>query len=351
MPKKTSLFEKHQDLKARFVSFAGWQMPLYYKGIHSEVSAVRNTGGLFDVSHMARITIRGDDTLPFLEHLSTNSVIDKPFGKAFYTVFCNEQGGAVDDLLVYLISPKLAFIVVNAANREKDYLHLLSQCKPYSVWIEPHFEDEGILSLQGPNSHEIVRDYAYLKPFEFVWLEGGVFISRTGYTGERGYEFYGPKNTINHLWDRLLKSGSHFGIEPCGLAARDILRLEMGYALYGHELSETIDPLESVARFAVKMDAHEFLGKQAMQSATNLRVPIAIAGMENIPAREGYLILHQGHVIGKVTSGGFSPTLNRPIALGLVERSLPEKAHVDVLIRSSSHPFEIVKLPFIKRSS
>lgn len=325
-------------------------MPLYYKGIHSEVEAVRNTGGLFDVSHMARITIRGQDTLPFLEYLSTNSVIDKPFGKAFYTVFCNEQGGAVDDLLVYLIDPYSAFIVVNASNREKDFLHLLGQCKPYSVWIEPHFDDEGILSLQGPNSHEIVRDYAYLKPFEFVCLEGNVVISRTGYTGERGYEFYGPKNTINHLWDRLLKSGSHFGIEPCGLAARDILRLEMGYALYGHELSETIDPLESVAKWTVKMDAHEFLGKNAMLNAHHLRYPIAIAGMEKIPAREGYPILHQGEIIGKVTSGVFSPTLNRPIALGMIERPLPEKMRVDVEIRSVPHPFEIVKLPFIKRS-
>jgi aminomethyltransferase len=346
LSKKTTLHENHRNLKAKFVSFAGWEMPLYYKGIHQEVAAVRKSLGLFDVSHMGRIAITGPDTLSFLEHLSTNTVIDKPFGRAFYTVFCNEKGHAIDDLLVYLIDAKNAFIVINASNRAKDLAHINQQSRHYDVMIQDHFEDEGIISLQGPLVNEVLRDLPSLAPFQFTTHEGGVIVSRTGYTGEDGYEFYGPNLFIKSLWNQLLEKGAQFGIEPCGLGARDILRLEMGYALYGHELSESINPLESVAKWTVHLDAHDFLGKEEMLHE-HLRFPVALIGLEKIPAREGYSIFYQGKEIGVITSGAFSPTLNKPIALGLVTEKLPLYMVVDVQIRSVNHPFEVVQLPFV----
>lgn len=352
MLKQTPLYENHRLLNAKFVSFAGWQMPLYYKGIHKEVLSVRSNLGLFDVSHMGRVSIRGKDTLPYLEHLSANTVLDKPFKKAFYTVFCNRMGRVIDDLLVYLEDQEHAFIVVNASTRESDLRHLKRESAHFAVHIEPRYENEGIISLQGPKSHEILRGVPSLSPFEFAPWEKGITISRTGYTGEEGYEFFGPAPLIKALWNMLLEKGKPLGLEPCGLGARDILRLEMGYALYGHELSETIYPQESVAAWTVKLDAHDFVGKKGLIEAENeghLRHPIALLGMEQIPAREGYPIFFHNNQIGKVTSGAFSPTLNRPIALGMIQELLPEKERVDVLIRNSYHPFEIVKLPFIKR--
>lgn len=350
---KTALYEKHQNLKAKFVSFAGWHMPLYYKGIHAEVNSVRHHAGLFDVSHMARIVIKGLDTISFLEHLSTNTVVDKSFGKAFYTVFCNSKGFAIDDLLVYLIDKQHAFIVVNASNRDKDLDHLKREARYFQVEIEPYFEKTGILSLQGPKSHSILHRLPSLKPFQFTILGDGLVVSKTGYTGEEGYEFYGTNEQIVKIWDQLLREGADLGIEPCGLGARDILRLEMGYALYGHELSEHIYPLESVAAWTVKLKAHEFLGKKALESAIKrhvLRFPIALEGMERLPAREGYPIYLHGNKIGEITSGSFSPTLNLPIALGMITEKPYEKMQVEVEVRGSFHPFKIVKLPFINKA-
>lgn len=326
-------------------------MPLYYKGIHPEVAVVRNRLGLFDVSHMGRISITGSDVIPFLEHLSTNTVHDKPFGKAFYTIFCNEMGYCMDDLLVYLIHAESAFIIVNAANRKSDLNHLKVQSKKFHVAIEDHF-DEGILAVQGPYCRDMFRHLVNLEPFQFAAFEAGVYVSRTGYTGEEGYEFYGPQAFIVRFWEHLLQLGKQFGIEPCGLGARDILRLEMGYALYSHETSDKIYPLESVAKWAVDLKAHDFLGKQALIAAKEahaFRHPIALKGLEKIPAREGYLLYFHGTEIGVVTSGAFSPTLSAPIALGLVQENIPLGTVVDVSIRSDYHPFQVVKLPFYKR--
>lgn len=320
-------------------------MPLYYQGIFREVEAVRKKVGLFDVSHMGRIFISGPDTLPLLEHLSTNTVLDKPLGKAFYTVFCNDDGYALDDLLVYLIDTASAFIVVNASNREKILNHVKKESIYFSVQIEEHYSNEGILSLQGPKSHEILRGVPPLSPFQFAHWQKGILIARTGYTGEDGYEFFGSAPLIKALWNQLIDKGA----VPCGLGARDILRLEVGYSLFGHELSESIYPLESFAAWTVKMDAHDFIGKEALMRAHHMRTPIALVGIENIPAREGYPILFHKRNIGQITSGAFSPTLSRPIALGLVTEPLLEKERVDVSIRSRLYPFEIVKLPFINK--
>lgn len=330
---RTALYHQHLQLNAKMVSFAGWDMPLYYEGIFQEVAAVRNDVGLFDVSHMGRISITGPETLPFLDYLSTNTVLDKPFGKAFYTIFCNKEGLALDDLLVYLIDASHAFIVVNASNREKDLRHLEKESAAFNVEIQPHFDD-GILSLQGPSSRALMKNFPALSPFQFT-MHNNLIISRTGYTGEEGYEFYGSSDQISALWDQLIQEAM-----PCGLGARDVLRLEKGYALYGHELNDTIYPTESVAKWVVKR-SHHFLGKEALEKVAPLRHPVFLSGLEKIPAREGYPIFYKNKNCGFITSGTFSPTLNRPIALGLMDVSLENNSQVEVLIRSVYHPFLI----------
>lgn len=334
---KTPLFNEHLKLGAKIVPFAGWEMPLQYRGIAQEVEVVRKKAGLFDVSHMGRISIHGENTLPFLDYLSTNKISRKPPGTAVYTIFCNEAGCSLDDLLVYIVAQDEAFIVVNASNREADLAHLNRYAKEFDVRVQDHFETDGILSLQGPLSAEYAP-YPSLKRMHFM-KKDSLIISRTGYTGEEGFEFYGPHNEISKLWHHFLS----MGIEPCGLGARDVLRLEMGYALYGHELSLTRSPLESVAAWAVKMEGHDFLGKGSLKQEY---YPIALVG-EKIPAREGYPIFYQDKEIGKITSGTFSPTLQRPIALGLVPYGAYER--VDILIRGNYHPFHAVKLPFIPK--
>jgi aminomethyltransferase len=331
---KTPLFDEHVRLGAKIVPFAGWDMPLQYRGIAQEVEAVRKRAGLFDVSHMGRISLHGQDALPFLDFLSANRILGKALSKAVYTVFCDETGGCIDDLLVYIIDPSHAFIVGNAANRQTDLAHLQKYARGYRVEIQDHFETDGILSLQGPLSAQIFPEAASLRRMHFM-QKGALIISRTGYTGEDGFEFYGPNEEIKKLWSAL-------PAEPCGLGARDVLRLEMGYALYGHELSTSINPLESVAAWSVKMD-HYFLGKEALEKK---KEPIALIGASKIPAREGYPIYYQNNQIGQITSGTFSPTLQKAIALGLVKNGPYDS--VDVLIRGSLYPFSVASLPFIK---
>lgn len=338
---KTPLFDEHVRLGAKMTSFAGWMMPLQYSSIANETEAVRQRAGLFDVSHMGRISIHGKDALAFLDFLSVNRILGKLPGTTVYTVFCNEKGGAIDDLLVYIVDASHAFIVGNAVNIEEDLVHLKKYAKDYQVEVWPHFETEGILSLQGPFSAKLFPE-AFSLPRKHLMQKGSLIIARTGYTGEDGFEFFGPHDAIKNLWTTLLEKG----VEPCGLGARDVLRLEMGYALYGHELSKSINPLESVASWSVKMD-HEFLGKAALEKK---RQPIALLGISNIPAREGYPIYYQGKEIGVITSGTFSPTLKRPIALGLVSND-GTYPNVDVRIRDTYHPFQVVSLPFIKSLS
>lgn len=328
---QTSLYAQHVKLNAKIIPFAGWDMPLYYTGIFQEVAAVRNQVGLFDVSHMGRITITGSNALQFLDYLSTNTVLDKPLGKAFYTIFCNKEGYPLDDLLVYLIDSNQLFIVVNASNREKIFQHLNVEGAKFKVEIKPHF-DEGILSLQGPKSPALIKDYPPLSPFQILFHHD-MIISRTGYTGEEGYEFYGKSSQIKALWDLLIREA-----QPCGLGARDVLRLEKGYALYGHELNKSIYPTESVAKRFVKMH-HQFLGKEALEKVPVLRYPVFLSGLEKIPAREGYLIFYKRENIGFVTSGTFSPTFKQPIALGLINEPLNDNSEVEVLIRSNYYPF------------
>lgn len=332
--------------------FAGWEMPIQYKGIIAEHQAVRQGAGLFDVSHMGIIDVKGPDAEKLLDHLSTNRISGHPPFSATYTVWCHENGNSVDDVMIYRLEDASHFmVVVNAGNRQKDLDHLLIHSKGMNVTIKDHFSGMGILALQGPKAQSLLAslypEISSLKPMQVLLLPD-LTISRTGYTGAGGYEIYAPDATIVTLWDQLLALGA----EPVGLGARDTLRLEMGFALYGHELNDTIAPTESVSAWTVKWDKDEFIGKKALkelEDSGHKRFAYGIKLIDRGIARQDYPILKNGKIIGKATSGSFSPSLNGSIALILVESPLELGAMVEMQIRQSLCQCEVVKIPFVRK--
>lgn len=271
---KTGLYARHVALGAKIVEFAGWQMPLQYQGILAEHHAVRQAVGLFDVSHMGRIKVSGPDAERLLEYVSTNRISGKPAGSATYTVWCYPHGGSVDDVIVFKVDDAHFFVIVNAANRDKDLIHLITQSELQrcDVKIEERFSGAGILALQGPAAEPLLARFipqvTTLKAMHFLSLSDREehYVSRTGYTGAGGFEIYASETRILEWWDKFLDKGKEYHLQPAGLGARDTLRLEMGFALYGHELSDTISPIESVSSWTVKWNKPDFLGKEALGS-------------------------------------------------------------------------------------
>lgn len=340
--------------------FAGWEMPIQYKGVIAEHQAVRQSVGLFDVSHMGRISVIGPDAEKLLEKLSTNQISGRAPFSATYTVWCCEDGGSVDDLMVYQFdSSDRFFLVANAGNRQKDLEHLVQASKGLNVEIRDHFQGWGILALQGPKAELLLSEFypaaLGLKPMHFMTVqESGheVIISRTGYTGAGGVELFAPNELMISLWDGFLKKGQAYGIEPVGLAARDTLRLEMGFALYGHELTDEIAPTESVSAWTVKWDK-DFIGKEALEKLEKSGEKRKAYGVKLIDrgiARQGFSVLKEGHEIGIVTSGSYSPTLNAAISLILVQSPLQIGEMIDIQIRQSLCKAQVVQLPFVRKN-
>lgn len=355
---RTSLYDEHAHLGAKFIDFGGWEMPLHYsQGIIAEHHAVRNKTGIFDVSHMGRVAIEGPDAEVLLDRMSTNIICGKPDYSAVYTVWCDEQGGSVDDLIAYRYNAQRYFVIVNASNRAKDVAHLRQQAKGFAVEINECFHGEGILAVQGPHAKGLVVELfpaaASLKPMRFVeatYHGQQLIIAETGYTGAKGVELYVPQSILIDVWKTLLQQGSQSGLVPVGLGARDTLRLEMGYALYGHELSNTIAPTESVAAWAVKMDKGDFLGKEALmalQQSQQQRHACGVVLTDPGVARENYEVYQNDICIGKVTSGTHSPTLNKSIALILSQPKLQLGDQVQIKIRQRLANAVVTKLPFI----
>lgn len=340
-------------------TFCGWQMPLAYRGTLHEHRVVREGVGLFDLCHMGRIALNGPDCMNLLEYLSTNRIAGKKSGSATYTVWCEEDGFCVDDVIVYLQSDESAFIIANAANREKDLAHIQRNSIGFDVVITPYWEEEGILALQGPKALEVAvplfPEAEKLLPMDFLettFENKALIVSKTGYTGAGGLEFFGETTTIVTLWDKLLQLGIPYGIEPIGLGARDTLRLEAGFALYGHELSETIAATESVAAWTVHWDK-EFLGKAALlqlEKDSHKRHAMAFIIEGKAIARESSELLSGDKVCGIVTSGGFSPMLQKPIALALVTKDFDLQHIIEVQVRGVRSRVYPVKLPFLKSS-
>lgn len=355
---KTALFEKHEALGAQIVDFCGWEMPLRYSSVVAEHQAVRERIGVFDVSHMGRIEVLGPEAEAYLNYLSTNRIDGKADASATYTVWAQEDGGAIDDVIIYRHHAQHFFVVVNAGNRAKDLAHMQQHASSFDVEIRDLFDSDGILAVQGKLApdliHSLFPETAALKFMSFTtidWENHQFLIARVGYTGSPGFEIYAPNHSLPAIWDHLFISGKDQGIEPVGLGARDTLRLEMGFALYGHEINETIAPTESVASWAVKLKKEDFVGKEALvakkESGTQRKEYGILITDKGIP-REGYPIFYRDEEIGSVTSGNQSPTLKQGIAIILVNTSLNLGDEVQVQIRNKRVNAKVVQLPFWK---
>lgn len=359
--KRTPLYEEHLAAKAKLIDFGGWEMPVQYAGVIDEHHTVRTKAGLFDVSHMGEIDVRGEEALDFVQMLVTNDVSKLEDGKILYSPMCYPSGGIVDDLLVYRYNLQHFFIVVNASNTEKDYAWITAQIDGFKVSVENVSDRYAQLALQGPVAETVLQritnlNLKQIKYYSFAQGEiDGVnsLISRTGYTGEDGFEIYispeyGPK-----LWRKILEIGASDGVQPIGLGARDTLRFEARLPLYGNELGAEITPLEAGLGIFVKLDKEDFIGKAVLVAQKEQGVPRKLIGLEMIDrgiARSHYPLQKDGKEIGFVTSGSFSPTLNKNIALGLIQADLADQGQIlEVMIRGKAVKAKIIPSLFYKR--
>jgi aminomethyltransferase len=355
---RTPLHEEHVRLNAKLVPFAGFEMPIHYPaGIIAEHNAVRTSAGLFDVSHMGEIEIRGTGAQDLVQFLTTNDVSTLAVGQAQYSTLLRDGGGIIDDLLVYRFADRF-MLVVNGSNREKDLAWVRSVAARFDAEVRDVSDRTALLALQGPRAQSILERISDIDlerigyyRFEEGRLDGrpGV-ISRTGYTGEDGFELYVPDHDAVPLWRRLLDVGEPDGITPAGLASRDSLRLEMGYALYGNDLDEDTTPLEAGLGWIVKMGKGEFIGRDALLRQREAGVQRRLVGfrlLERGFPRRGYAIEREGRRVGNVTSGISSPTLGVGVGMAYVERdSAAPGTRLDVVIRDRPVPAEVMRPPF-----
>ena len=361
--KRTPLFDIHRELGARLVEFGGWEMPVQYSGILAEHQAVRTRAGLFDVSHMGEFRAEGPGALDFLQALVPNNVARLELHQALYTQICRPDGGTLDDLIIYRLGDDAYMIVVNAGTTEKDWAWFTEHAtgRP-GLTLTNVSAETGLIALQGPLAQAILQpltetplaDIAYYHSAPGAAAGIPAIISRTGYTGEDGFELYIAADDTARMWRALMEAGTPHGLLPAGLGARDTLRLEAGYCLYDHELTEEITPLEAGLGWTIKLDKGvECIGGEALAREKREGLRQKLVGIElrerNVP-RAGCAMLRGGEAIGKLTSGVLSPTLNRPIGLGYVP---PADAAVGtelaVEIRGKAIPAVIVALPFYRR--
>lgn len=363
--RKTPLYDWHRDHGARIVDYHGWLMPIEYGEITEEVQQTRTAAGLFDVSHMGQILVEGSQAPAFLDRMLTADLSNLEKGTVRYSPMCNHQGGTVDDVLVYMLENERYLVVVNAANKEKDHRWLLDHAEK-GASIEDLSGEYAQLALQGPYSQDLMEqaasselDLSGLKPFTFLprLAIGGVecLVSRTGYTGEDGFELYCSNRDVLPLWKALLKAGkSGHSAAPIGLGARDILRLEASLPLYGHELDEDITPLEAgLERFVALHKETPFNGQKALLEQKTKGVNRSLRGVEmrkrGVP-RSGYPIQKDEEEVGYISSGTHSPTLEIGIGMAFLDpRKIHREEEVDVLIRGRPRPARVVKLPFYRR--
>ena len=359
MEKKTPLYDRHKTMGGSIVTFAGYQLPIQYQGVIEEHMAVRTNAGLFDVSHMGEISVCGNDALQNLNRMFTNDFTDMGDGTVRYTLACNASGGILDDLLIYRFSDVHYMAIPNASNKQKifDFMagHLLGDAV-----VEDLSDDYSQIALQGPKSRDIMlelSDETLIPGKKHTFVSeadvAGVacILSNTGYTGEPGYELYCAPNDAVKLWDALLEAGQDFGLVPCGLGARDTLRMEAGMPLYGHELSEDVTPLETGLAFAVKTSKGGFSGKEAILSrgAQIARTGLKITGRGIV--RENCPVFIGGEQIGKTTSGTYLPYLKGAYAMAHLNADMAiVGAAVEAESRGKMIAAEIVPLPFYKRS-
>lgn len=361
--KKTPLYDEHVKLGGKVVDYAGWLLPVQYEGLIPEHNAVRNKAGLFDVSHMGGIVVKGKDALAFLQYLLTNDIASIEDNEIIYTLMCYPDGGVVDDFLVYRYGEEEYLLVVNAANTDKDFKWMIDNKKDFNIIIENKSDQIAIIAIQGPESKNILQkltdyDLSNMKPFHFEKkvnvADVECMVSRTGYTGEEGFEIYAPNDGVVKVWNSLLEAGKDNGIQPAGLGCRDTLRFEAGMPLYGNEMSEEINPLEAGLKFFVKLDKEEdYIGKDALNKIWSEGLKRKSVGFEllgrGIP-REGYEVFKDDEKIGHVTTGYMSPTLKKSIGVALIDAKYAKlDTEIDIMIRNKPVKAVTIKKRFYTR--
>ncbi|MBI1884513.1 MAG: glycine cleavage system aminomethyltransferase GcvT [Chlamydiae bacterium] len=358
--RKTPLYDKHVALHARMAEFAGFLMPIYYRGILEEHQAVRRKVGVFDISHMGRLWVRGPQAFEFLQKMITHDLKKLKNGKILYTPLCNEEGKILDDILVYQNKMDEFYLVVNASNVEKDLKWLKTQAKGENVSFLDESQGTAFLAVQGPLADLLMEkllgaslhDMGYYHFKKMKWKEVELLVSRTGYTGESGFEISIPKEKALDFWDELFRVDIGHEVIPVGLGARDTLRLEMRYLLYGHDMTQENTPLEAGLAWTISFHKGDFIGRQALIGQREEGLKRRLVGFEMIDQaipRQGHSVLRDGREMGLVTSGSFSPTLSKNIGLAYIDIAY---AHVGIpiyiSIRGVERLAEIVKTPFYK---
>lgn len=367
--KQTALYDRHRDLGARLIPFAGWEMPVQYEGIIAEHRAVRNQAGLFDLGHMGQLEVTGPDALAFLQYTTTNDLSALRPGQAKYTLLSNQNGGVIDDLIVYR-SPEGEdgyMVVMNASNADRDvawWQEMRARRDDMNVSLRNISPEIGMIAIQGPRAEEITQRITGM-PLAgidyFAWQNADIAgvstkIARTGYTGEDGFEFYASNQDIGRIWDALMEVGEDSGLVPVGLGARDTLRLEARMPLYGQELGDDISPYEAGLGWAVSLDKGDFVGRDRMaevkeQGPERRTVGFKMTGRGGSP-RTHYRVQVDGEDVGEVTSGAMSPSLGENIGLALVKRSVSGVGKpLQVVVRGKPVDAVQVKTPFYKRAT
>ena len=353
--KKTCLYEKHVALGALISPFGGFEMPIQYAGITPEHMAVREKVGVFDVSHMGEVTVKGKDAERYVQHIFTNDIAGAPIGKIYYGMMCYENGGTVDDLLVYKMGENDFFLVINAANIDKDWAWMQENAKGFDIDLQNRSDFYGQIAVQGPDAEKTVEAVLGLPCKELVFYTvktiGDVIVSRTGYTGEDGFEVYASHEYIQQCWDKLIAAG----VQPCGLGCRDTLRFEVGLPLYGDELSADITPIMAGLGIFVKLDKEEFIGKEALAKQKAEGPAKKIVGIEladkAIP-RHGYPVLNMaGETIGEVTTGYHTLSTDKSVCMALIDAQYAKlDTEVQIQIRKKVFPGKTVKKQFYNKS-
>jgi aminomethyltransferase len=359
--KKTPFYKYHIEAGAKMVPFAGYLMPVQYSGITAEHLAVRENVGMFDLSHMGEFMVSGSGALDFIQKMTTNDASMLEVGQIQYSCLCYEDGGIVDDLLVYRLS-EAYLLIVNGANIEKDYEWLVSHLDN-NVQLDNKSDYFGLLAIQGPNAQQVLEgmsDFDFESVPYYHWAMvtiGGhsILMSRTGYTGEDGFEIYIPYNIADDIWKIALKAGKKYDMKLIGLGARDSLRMEMKMALYGNDIDQTTSPIEASLAWVVKLDKGDFIGRDIIEKQKAEKPKwrlICLELLEKAFPRQGYAIISEGEVVGRVTSGTMSPSLKKPIAMGYLPLALTKIGNrVDIKIRDKLIPAEVVKPPFYKKGT
>ena len=348
--KRTCLYDKHVALGALISPFGGFDMPIQYTNIIDEHQAVRQHCGVFDVSHMGEVLVSGKDAERYVNHIFTNDVRGIPDGKILYGMMCYEDGGVVDDLLVYKMTADQFFLVINAANIDKDWAWIQQQARGFDITLEHQSDQYGELAIQGPEAEQVMEQVLGIPCKELAFYTfktlDGIIVSRTGYTGEDGFEVYASADAIRTYWDQLMAAN----VKPCGLGCRDTLRFEVGLPLYGDELSEAITPIMAGLGIFVKPDKEEFIGKEALAKQKAEGAPKKLVGIElhdkAIP-RHGYAVLKDGNIIGEVTTGYHTISTDKSVCMALIDSQYAALgSEVEIQIRKKTFPGTVCKKRF-----